>query len=65
MYDPNLFEGDMVLTVDQKAAIDAGRDPTLVKGRASVNTPLWPNAVLPYTIDATLGLSSSIYIFSL
>lgn len=55
MYDPNLFQGDILLTRDQKAAIDAGGDPSLVKGRASVNKPVWPNAVLPYTIDASLA----------
>jgi len=55
MYDPNLFQGDILLTADQKAAIDAGGDPSLVKGRATVNKPVWPNAVLPYTIDSTLA----------
>ncbi|XP_031553981.1 low choriolytic enzyme-like [Actinia tenebrosa] len=50
MYDPNLFEGDMLLTPEQKAAVLHG-----VNGRASVNTKLWPDAVLPYTIDASLA----------
>ncbi|KAK3753070.1 hypothetical protein QZH41_016895 [Actinostola sp. cb2023] len=55
MYDPNIFQGDILLTPDQKAAIDAGGDPSLVKGRASVNKPVWPNAVLPYTIDRSMA----------
>ncbi|XP_020915721.1 low choriolytic enzyme [Exaiptasia diaphana] len=55
MYDPNLFQGDIMLTSDQKAAIRSGGDPSLMPGRATVNKPVWPNAVLPYTIDATLA----------
>jgi len=55
MYDPNLFQGDIVLTPAQKSAISRGQDPSRVYGRGSVNKNLWPGAVLPYTIDGALG----------
>jgi len=51
MYDPNLFQGDIMLTPAQRFAIETGGDPS----RATVDKPVWPNAVLPYTIDATLA----------
>jgi len=51
MYDPNLFQGDILLTPEQRQAIESGGDPS----RATVNMPVWPNAVLPYTIDSAMG----------
>jgi len=44
-----------MLTADQRNAIRSGGDPSLMPGRATVNKPVWPNAVLPYTIDHTLA----------
>ena len=50
MYDPDLFEGDMILSHKQKEAI-AGY------GRASIGNQrsLWPGGVMPYTIDSSLS----------
>jgi len=55
LYDPNLFQGDILLTPAQRFAIETGGDPS----RATVNKPVWPNAVLPYTIDSTLASDSA------
>lgn len=51
MYDPKLFQGDILLTDAQRRAIEIGGDVS----RATVSKPVWPNAVLPYTIDSTMG----------
>ena len=41
MYDEDLFEGDMILSPEQKVAAYGGR--------GSITSQLWPNGVVPYT----------------
>ena len=60
MVDPTLFEGDMKLTDAQRLAAISGMDvSTAGIGRASINANLWPGAVMPYTIDSSLGTLAS------
>ena len=59
----NLF-GDMKLTGKQKLAVKLGRDVgTNGNAFAGSNqvTLRWPNAIVPYTIDCSLGLFNSIH----
>ena len=61
--DPDLFEGDIKLTEDQRAEVEARGE------RASINYRLWPNAVIIYDVESSIGkhfitvssLSSLIY----
>lgn len=46
--DPDIFEGDIILTPEQRAAVESGQ-------RASITTGKWPGGVLVYTIDSSLG----------
>jgi hypothetical protein len=49
--NPNLFEGDMLLSPPQRYAAMLGRDVSKAGlGRASVFKNLWPGGVLPYVI---------------
>ena len=59
--DPNLFEGDMLLTPAQRFAAMSGRDVSKTgQGRASINANLWPGAVLPYELDPAIRKSHCI-----
>jgi len=54
--NPNLFEGDMLLSPSQRYAAMLGLDvSTGGMGRASIFKNPWPGAVLPYTIDNNLS----------
>ena len=55
--DPNLFEGDMTLTPEQKAAVMAGQDVDAPVTRGSINRGTWKGGVMYYKIDR--GLSKS------
>lgn len=56
IYDPNLFEGDMILSPKQRYNAEHGRDVFgLDRKRGASKFPLWPNGVLVYTIDPSLG----------
>ena len=55
--DPNLFEGDMILTPEQKAAVMAGQDVDAPVTRGSINRGTWKGGVMYYKIDR--GLSKS------
>lgn len=55
--DPNLFEGDMILTPEQKAAAMAGQDVDAPVTRGSINRGTWKGGVMYYKIDR--GLSKS------
>ncbi|XP_073253925.1 zinc metalloproteinase nas-14-like [Porites lutea] len=54
--DPNLFEGDMLLTPLQRAYAMMGLDVySSNKQGASIRSPLWPGGVLIYEISPTLA----------
>ncbi|CAH3147009.1 unnamed protein product, partial [Porites lobata] len=52
--DPNLFEGDMILTPEQKAAVMAGQDVDAPVTRGSINGGTWKGGVMYYKIDRGL-----------
>ncbi|KAL9973967.1 hypothetical protein ACROYT_G020494 [Oculina patagonica] len=53
--DPDLFEGDMLLTAEQRMAAEMGLDVDNPFGRGSTKDRQWPGGVIPYEIDATLS----------
>ncbi len=57
-WDPNLFEGDMLLTAEQRAAAEAGQDVDAPVSRGSINRGLWREGVLVYRIDSSLSKSN-------
>ncbi|KAJ7348777.1 hypothetical protein OS493_039096, partial [Desmophyllum pertusum] len=54
VFDPDLFEGDMILEPDQRLAAEFGFD---VDGQARGSTKRrhWPNGVVPYTVNPSLS----------
>ncbi|XP_068723572.1 zinc metalloproteinase nas-15-like [Montipora capricornis] len=56
---PNLFEGDMILTAEQRAAAMAGEDVDVPVSRGSIRRGLWTNGVFVYQIDSSFRRSSS------
>ena len=52
--DPNLFEGDMILTAEQRAAAEAGQDVDAPVSRGSIRRGLWKEGVLVYEISSSL-----------
>merc|ERR1719309_633139 len=56
--DPNVFEGDMILTPEEKAAALSGGDVDQPLGRGSIRNKRWPGGVLVYTIDKSLARNS-------
>ena len=59
MNDPNLYEGDMILTPEQRRRADSGQDiDDLGRKRDSSKRPKWPGGVIVYKIGPTLGKSS-------
>ena len=59
VHDPRLFEGDMILTPEQRRKAEMGLDvdSTSSMKRGSHTGPLWPDGVLIYTIEPALGMS--------
>ncbi|KAM7433984.1 hypothetical protein ABFA07_015868 [Porites harrisoni] len=56
IYDPNLFEGDMILSPKQRYNAEHGRDVFgSDRKRGASKFPLWPYGVLVYTIDSSLA----------
>ena len=53
MDNPDLFEGDMILTPDQRMAAELGLDVAPV-GRAATKGRQWTRGVMIYTIDSSL-----------
>ena len=52
--DPDLYEGDMILTADQKMAAELGLDVDNPLGRGSAKNRQWPGGVMAYLIDSSL-----------
>lgn len=52
--DPDLFEGDMLLTAEQRAAALAGQDVDAPMSRGSIRRGLWKEGVLVYEISSSL-----------
>ena len=61
----NLFEGDMILTLEQRAAAEAGQDVDAPVSRGSIRRGLWKGGVLYYRIDRSLSESTLIINFSM
>lgn len=53
--DPNLFEGDMILTAAQKAAALVGQDVDAQVSRGSINKGTWRGGIMYYRIDSSLS----------
>lgn len=53
--DPNVFEGDMILTPEQRAAAMNGGNVDAPIGRGSIKNKRWPGGVLVYTVNRDLG----------
>ena len=58
-----MFEGDMILTADQRLVIELG----INLGRAAIANKMkqWPKGVLVYTIDPALGKNMGVAIKNL
>ena len=56
-----MYQGDILLTNEQRASIEATsnpNDPFSPQQAVVRNTrSLWPNAVVPYIIDGSLGIA--------
>ena len=50
-----MYEGDMILTPEQRMAADLGMDVDNPLGRGSTIGRQWPSGVVPYVIDDSLG----------
>lgn len=56
--DPDLFEGDMILSPEQRAYAMMGLDVSAPNKQGGASRgPLWPNGVLIYDISPVLGES--------
>ena len=54
--NPNLFEGDMILTPEQRYKAEHGIDvDSEDRKRGSIRFKLWPGGVVVYDIQPTLG----------
>ncbi|KAK2552125.1 Blastula protease 10 [Acropora cervicornis] len=56
-YDPDLYEGDMLLTTEQRLAATLGLDIDAPYGRGSTVNRQWPGGVMAYVIDSSLTRS--------
>ncbi|XP_020901634.1 blastula protease 10-like [Exaiptasia diaphana] len=56
--DPDVFEGDMILTPEQKMAAVNGWDVDAPLGRGGIKNRRWPGGVFVYQIDPVLARSS-------
>ena len=52
--DSDLYEGDMILTAEQKMAAELGLDVDNPLGRGSAKNRQWPGGVMAYVIDPSL-----------
>lgn len=53
--NPNLYEGDMLLTPEQRAAAEAGQDVDQGLSRGSARRGLWRGGVFVYSITNSLS----------
>ncbi|CAH3022360.1 unnamed protein product, partial [Porites evermanni] len=58
LYDPDLYEGDMILTTDQRVAAEMGLDIDNPTGRGATKGRQWPGGVMAYVIDSSLSRDS-------
>ena len=58
VHDPDLFEGDMILSEEQIRRAENGEDIDSSRKRGSSRFRMWPNGVVPYVIDASLSEST-------
>ena len=62
--DPNLFEGDMILTPEQRGNIEMGLDVFKTDRQgAAIRGRLWPGGVVAYDISPALGKFFSLGIY--
>ena len=54
LYDPDLYEGDMILTPEQRMAAEMGLDVDNPMGKAATKNRHWPGGVMAYVIDSSL-----------
>ena len=54
LYDPDLYEGDMILTPEQRMAAEMGLDVDNPMGKAATKNRQWPGGVMAYVIDSSL-----------
>ncbi len=54
MDDPDLYEGDMLLTAEQRMAAEMGLDVDDPMGRGATKGRQWPGGVMAYVIDSSL-----------
>lgn len=53
--NPNLYEGDMLLTPEQRAAAEAGQDVDQLVSRGSARRGRWRDGVFVYSITNSLS----------
>ncbi|KAL9973977.1 hypothetical protein ACROYT_G020504 [Oculina patagonica] len=58
VHDPNLFEGDMILTPEQRLEAEMGLDVDSSLKRGSVRNRLWPDGIVAYEIQSDLASDS-------
>jgi len=56
--NPDLYEGDMILTTDQRMAAEMGLDVDDPLGRGSTKNRQWPKGEMAYVIDSSLSRDS-------
>lgn len=52
--DLDLFEGDMIISTDQRMAAEKGLDIDNPLGRASTKNKQWPGGLVPYIIASEI-----------
>lgn len=55
VHDPNLFEGDMILSKEEIRRAKNGEDIDSSRKRGASRFRKWPNGVVPYVIDQSLS----------
>ena len=63
VYNPDLYEGDMILTPDQRMAAEMGLDVDNPLGRGLSENRKWPDGKLVYAIDPSLGTSEFLFLY--
>ncbi|KAJ7393124.1 hypothetical protein OS493_008423 [Desmophyllum pertusum] len=53
--DLDLFEGDMIISTDQRMAAEKGLDIDNPLGRASTKNKQWPGGLVPYIIASEIS----------